>query len=56
MTTTVKTGEYVQVSGIYNCQNHSSHEVTLIKGDKAPPCDHATAHGATWVLKRATHH
>lgn len=56
MTTTVKTGEYVQVSGIYYCQTHSSHEETLIKGHKAPPCDHtATAHGATWVLRRATH-
>ena len=55
--TTVKTGEYVQVSGIYYCQTHSSHEETLIKGHKAPPCDHtATAHGATWVLKRATQH
>jgi len=55
--TKVNTGEYVQVSGIYYCQIHTTHEETLIAGHKAPPCNHLyPAHGTTWILKRETRH
>lgn len=54
--TTVKTGHTVQTSGIYKCETHPNHQITLVKGKEAPPCDKYTAHAATWILVDATHH
>lgn len=54
--TTVRTGQTVQVSGIYYCETHT-HEITLVEGHEAPPCNHVRpGHATTWILRRETRH
>lgn len=37
----VKTGHYVEHSGIYRCSNNDcNEEMTFVKKDKVPPCPH----------------
>jgi hypothetical protein len=53
-----KTGEICEVSGIYKCTLHPTHDVTMVKGKKYPPCDKAKAvpHSATWLFSVKTPH
>jgi hypothetical protein len=52
-----QTGEVCQVAGIYKCSTHPSHQITMPKGHKFPPCDAGgKGHSAHWILVKATHH
>ena len=50
------TGGICEVSGIYKCSTHTSHQIVMTKGHKFPPCDTATPHSAVWILVQAPHH
>ena len=51
-TTSGRTGEQCQVSGVYKCSSHGSNEIPLAKGNIFPPCSLGGGHGTVWVLVR----
>ena len=54
-----KPGDIVPSSGIYRVvhdPNHAAeHEVTAVKGERFPPCNHC-GHHPRFTLQRAAHH
>lgn len=50
-TTSGRTGETCQTSGVYYCETHSSNTIPLSKGEKFPPCSVSGGHSANWILK-----
>lgn len=51
-TTSGKTGEKCQQSGVYRCHTHTSNTIPLSKGETFPPCTIGGGHGTTWRLVR----
>jgi len=51
-TTSGRTGEQCQVSGVYKCSSHGGNEIPLAKGNTFPPCSLGGGHGTVWVLVR----
>lgn len=57
-TTQYRPGDIVPASGIYlvlHDQHHRPHEVTYVKGEVFPPCNHCGYH-PRFSLERAAHH
>lgn len=57
--TTYKPGDIVPDSGIYKVTHdyvhHETHEVTCVKGERFPPCNHCGSH-PRFTLVKAAHH
>lgn len=51
-TTSGRTGERCQVSGVYRCSSHASNEIPIAVGNMFPPCSVSGGHGTVWVLVR----